>query len=443
MASTAMEGSKLIGARYCHSEGQYDVSDFRSPRDSIGHGTHTASIAAGREVPGASYMGLAEGVARGGVPSSRIAVYKVCWYLVCPLAAFDDAIADGVDIISVSLGSRIKKAYFEDALAIGSFHAMKNRILTAYSAGNSAPPAGEYAEGTGILIASGLGTIMVDPTLIDTASNYPLPATAISAEDVLKVLDYIRTSDKPIATIMVGEARKEGYCCFLFFQRTKPYHPRHSQGVDILAAWSPAASPTYNKDVDTRSFKYNVISGTSMSCPHASGAAAYIKAAHPNWSPAAIKSALMTTDYMNLLCKQGYNTSTLRLVTGDANVCNNTNIERAWDLNYPSFSLYVEDGEQIKGVFTRKVMNVGAPNSTYTSSMYMPTIIIVTVEPSVLSFSSIGETKSFTVKVTGPSIAQQRIKSGAIIWEDGVPVVRTPLVVYNYFPGARINLDNN
>lgn len=65
-------------------------------------------------------------------------------------------------------------------------------------------------------------------------------------------------------------------------------------GVDILAAWSPVAPPSmyYN---DKRSFEFNIISGTSMSCPHASGAAAYVKAAHPDWSPAAIKSALMTT----------------------------------------------------------------------------------------------------------------------------------------------------
>jgi subtilisin family serine protease len=65
-------------------------------------------------------------------------------------------------------------------------------------------------------------------------------------------------------------------------------------GVDILAAWSPVAPPSVDSK-DTRSVKFNIISGTSMSCPHTSGAAAYVKAVHPDWSPAAIKSALMTT----------------------------------------------------------------------------------------------------------------------------------------------------
>lgn len=65
-------------------------------------------------------------------------------------------------------------------------------------------------------------------------------------------------------------------------------------GVDILAAWSPVASMSVDP-TDKRSVPYNIISGTSMSCPHASGAAAYVKSFHPTWSPAAIKSALMTT----------------------------------------------------------------------------------------------------------------------------------------------------
>ena len=81
-----------------------------SARDKSGHGTHTASIAGGREVNDVSFYGLANGIARGGVPSSRIAAYKICNdFGTCTndaiLAAFDDAIGDGVDVITISLGA--------------------------------------------------------------------------------------------------------------------------------------------------------------------------------------------------------------------------------------------------------------------------------------------------------------------------------------------------
>jgi len=70
-------------------------------------------------------------------------VYKVCWRSGCEsadiLGGFDLAILDGVDILSVSLGSSEHKQYFEDIYAIGAFHAMKRGILTSKSAGNSGP----------------------------------------------------------------------------------------------------------------------------------------------------------------------------------------------------------------------------------------------------------------------------------------------------------------
>ncbi|KAK3027867.1 hypothetical protein RJ639_041501, partial [Escallonia herrerae] len=93
---------KLIGARY------YANNKDDSARDTEGHGTHTASTAAENVVKNTSFYGLARGTARGGVPSARIAAYKVCsgCFDADILAEFDDAIDDViVDIITISVGS--------------------------------------------------------------------------------------------------------------------------------------------------------------------------------------------------------------------------------------------------------------------------------------------------------------------------------------------------
>lgn len=142
--TTFVKCSKIIGARYyLSSEGKLGGKDIKPPRDTRGHGTHTSSTAAGGLVEDANLFGLGSWTARGGVPSARIAVYKICWEDGCSnaniLAAFDDAIADGVDIISISVGGYDPVDYFKDPIAIGAFHAMKNRILTSTSAGNSGP----------------------------------------------------------------------------------------------------------------------------------------------------------------------------------------------------------------------------------------------------------------------------------------------------------------
>ena len=137
--------SKVIGARYYDLEHQPSVAGedtILSPTDTDGHGTHTASTAAGIAVKNASLYGVGKGTARGGMPLARIAMYKVCWFTGCSdmnlLAGFDDAIADGVDVISVSIGGTVRP-YFEDPIAIGAFHAMRRGIPVSCSAGNDGP----------------------------------------------------------------------------------------------------------------------------------------------------------------------------------------------------------------------------------------------------------------------------------------------------------------
>ncbi|KAK1399598.1 Cucumisin [Heracleum sosnowskyi] len=571
--------NKVIGGRY------YDIanianpgSDIMSPRDTEGHGSHTASTVAGQEVKNASLYGIGEGVARGGVPNARIAVYKVCWGPGCNdvdiLAAFDDAIADGVDIISVSLGSILPTPYHKSSISIGSFHAMKKGILTSCSAGNSGPSRRHISNYypwaltvaastidrklvTKLLLGDGqtiIGTSLngftlngtafplvysgdvnnitfgVDPgesrqclwgTLsseaeggivlcdanydgvaarmanaagiimpfsdLETAVSFSVPAVMISYEDHAKLFDYIRTTVKPIATILHTEAFKDIMAPLVteFSSRgPNPISPEilkpdiTAPGANILAAWSPLA--LFSVDIfDKRTVDYNIISGTSMSCPHATGAAAYVKASHPDWSPAAIKSALMTTatimdprknsdaefaygsgqidplkavdpglvfdaseaDYVDFLCNEGYNASLVRLISGDASNCSTPG--KTWDLNYPSFALSLLDGEEVSATYTRTVTNVGSPNCTYHYEAFLPPPFTVVVEPIVLTFAEVGEEKSFTLKIVGPPIAQVPIVSGSLVWTDGNYTVRSPIVIFNNIPTSFASLDEN
>lgn len=170
---------KVIGARYYHSGyeaeennklEQYEGDDdprkkvsYRSPRDSNGHGSHTASTAAGRYVENMNYKGLAGGGARGGAPMARIAVYKTCWDSGCYdadiLAAFDDAVRDGVHIVSLSLGPDAPQGdYFNDAISIGSYHAVSHGITVVSSVGN------EGTKGSATNLAPWLITVAASST---------------------------------------------------------------------------------------------------------------------------------------------------------------------------------------------------------------------------------------------------------------------------------------
>ncbi|VVA29794.1 Hypothetical predicted protein [Prunus dulcis] len=127
--------NKIIGARRYTAE---------SARDELGHGTHTASTVAENAVKDVNFYGLANGTAGGGVPAVRIVAYKV-WGLSLGynvLAAFDDAIADGVNIISVSMGT-VEAGIDDDPVAIAwPMNGTSNNASTgafAYGSGHINP----------------------------------------------------------------------------------------------------------------------------------------------------------------------------------------------------------------------------------------------------------------------------------------------------------------
>ena len=66
-------------------------------------------------------------------------------------------------------------------------------------------------------------------------------------------------------------------------------------GIGILAAMIPQSDEPGSVPIGKKPSLFGIKSGTSMACPHVTGAAAFIKSVHGRWSPSMIKSALMTT----------------------------------------------------------------------------------------------------------------------------------------------------
>ncbi|KAJ9141455.1 hypothetical protein P3X46_031993 [Hevea brasiliensis] len=246
-------------------------------------------------------------------------------------------------------------------------------------------------------------------------------------------------------------------------------------GVSILAAWSEAVSPSQLEE-DKRITKFNIISGTSMACPHASGIVALLKAAYPTWSPSAIKSAIMTSaysvdntnspirdlakgassnpwaygsghvdpkkalspglvydiskeDYAKFFCSLGYPHDTIEMYMSQLklNVSCSNKFSDLGDLNYPSFSVLFKNKTTIQ--YSRELTNVGPVNSVYKVTVTAPSTVQVSVKPAKMVFKKVGEKQRYTATFKDKKSRKAAVGAafGWIVWSNAQYKVSSPV----------------
>ncbi|KAF6143979.1 hypothetical protein GIB67_017587 [Kingdonia uniflora] len=571
--NTSMCNKKLIGAQYFNkglvaANPNINIS-MNSTRDTEGHGTHTSSTAAGNYVEGASFFGYAPGTARGVAPRARVAMYKVLWdeggYTSDILAGIDQAISDGVDVISISMGLN-GVPFYEDPVAIGAFAAMEKGILLSASAGNDGPFLGTLHNGIPWALTSAAGTIdrqfagtltlgnglsivgwslfpanalvkdvplvynktlsacdsskllseangaivicldngysngqmyeitqsmvagailITNDTLYEDIGEFFSPAVSISPKDGMTVINYATSAHEPTVTLtfqqtILGEKRAPAVAAYSS-RGPSPSYPGilkpdiMAPGSRVFASWAPNL-PSARIGSNLLLSDYNIISGTSMSCPHSSGIAALLKGAHPDWSPAAIRSAMMTTansfdntqnpihdngipsepatplamgagqvdpnkaldpgliydagaqDYVNLICSMKFTKKQILTITRSSSYnCSTVSS----DLNYPSFITSFSNETLSIQVFHRTVTNVGNDAAVYVAKLEAPKGYSLSVSPDKLSFQHKSDKQSFTIGIYGSQQKNGKVSSGSITWVDSIGhhLVRSPIVV--------------
>ncbi|WOL05349.1 hypothetical protein Cni_G14077 [Canna indica] len=567
--------NKLIGAR------SFIFGSTASPIDDFGHGTHTASTAAGAAVPGAQVLGNAYGVATGMAPRAHIAMYKVCDDFGCfgsdILAGMDAAVSDGVDVLSISLGG-FSSSFDQDPIATGAFAAVENGVFVSCAAANAGPdpstlsneapwlltvaastmdrnirvtvklgngqtfdgeslyqpnsftpnlypvvyagaaqdPYAAYCtngsfegfdvkgkivvcelgeisaieKGAVVQSAGGVGMIIVNQYNMGYttfANAHVLPASHVSFAAGDQIKDYINSSSNPTASFLFKGTilSTTPAPAISFFSSRGPSLASPGilkpdivgPGVNVLAAWPFPVGPPSNRTYGTT---FNVISGTSMSTPHLSGIAALVKSAHLDWSPAAIKSAIMTTasvhdntgnpivdeqllpadlfavgagfvnpmkvvdpglvydispdDYVGYLCGLGYTNPQVSVIVRKPVACQTIKSIVEKDLNYPSITVALSANTTV--VVPRTVKNVGDATATYYSMVSSTPGVDVHVYPPVLRFTSVNQEKKFSVvfKMMGGGSGRSagvNVAQGYLTWVSASgKSVRSPISYY-------------
>lgn len=315
--------------------------------------------------------------------------------------------------------------------------------------------------------AGGAGMIQVDNGAGLVAEIHSVPTVHVNAADGAAIKAYAAgaNAQASLSKFSIGVSASMAPIMAGFSSRGPNRYDGNilkpdltAPGVDVIAGVSPALTPAQRADVIngtlTPPAAWAAYQGTSMSSPHVAGMAALLRQQYPSWSPAMIKSALMTTatdtfpdniasgdtrgilpfgqgaghanpngasdpglvydagreDYLRYLCG-----------TGLSFVCSAGTIA-GYNLNLPSISV-----NNVLGSVTinRSVTNVG-PDATYTSEISVPGYT-ATVSPATLSIPA-GATRSFTVTLTRNGAPDNVWQFGTLTWKDGTHVVRSPVV---------------
>ncbi|CAI6007559.1 unnamed protein product [Closterium sp. NIES-65] len=229
---------------------------------------------------GNSGVAMAGGRASGMAPAARLAAYKVFWYSQGDrpemralggesadlLAAVNQAVADGVHVMSISLSADDPDAtYIDDVAYMNANLQAKAGVTVVMSAGNNGAP-----------LSNPLGTYR-------TVSNFSPFYLTVGASSITRGGVSLATSPTP--DVEYGSRHASN-------SLLKP--DVIGPGVDLWAAWVGTV-PGKAGGRGGRGGEASQLSGTSMATPHLAGIAALIMQKHPKWSPAQVMSAIMTT----------------------------------------------------------------------------------------------------------------------------------------------------
>lgn len=222
--------TKIVGARYfvtgfgAGNLGDAEVGEYVSPRDGDGHGSHTASTAAGDGGVETTVGGIAFGEVSGVAPAAKVAAYKVCWSGPDPvgtdddgcassdlLAGIDAAVADGVDVINYSIGGGAADTTVSatDQAFLGAAAA---GVFVSASAGNSGPDASTLDNASPWITTVAASTI---PTYEATATLGNGELYAGASVTVPRDADAEQITDAPLvnaASVAVAGAVNPNLC---------------------------------------------------------------------------------------------------------------------------------------------------------------------------------------------------------------------------------------